>query len=259
VATTWLVSVEGTLPATVHISTARSAASPQGGGGKNAASATHRPTQSPTAPAAAGGPQQSAPSRDGASGGTGQCPTASASGTSPAAPQDDPADGDGFSAASPPAASDSPTGIGIGTPGGAPSPSGSSTDRHDPGHASGDEGLHGKASAHRGDPDTRDRLLLTVDEPLTALEVEVRVGSAGAADAGAWTTMPGTTATVERRDRALVYRFTLGPGEAVQPGSYTFTVQYADPGEHDPAPDTWVASAFTIVHPHAVTARGQFG
>ncbi|MFF4650047.1 hypothetical protein [Streptomyces sp. NPDC001380] len=125
-----------------------------------------------------------------------------------------------------------------------------------------DEGLHGSASADTADPyASRDSLVLTVDENVTALEVEVRVErTGGTEDGGAWTTMPGVSATVERAGNALVYRFTLQPRATVPPGRYSFTVQYAHRGgRHDPSGDTWLASAFGVDQPRAVAVRGSFG
>jgi hypothetical protein len=125
----------------------------------------------------------------------------------------------------------------------------------------GDEGLHGVASAGTAGPYvSRDSLDLAVDETLTAVEVEVRVeGSGGVLNGGAWTSMPGVQIRTERHGDALVYRFTLGHGETVRPGRYTFTVQYSHlEGSHDAGADTWLASAFGVDHPRAVAVRGRF-
>ncbi|GAA1070801.1 hypothetical protein GCM10009665_78500 [Kitasatospora nipponensis] len=102
---------------------------------------------------------------------------------------------------------------------------------------------------------------LTVTEPLAAVEIELRLGRADAtAGAMAWSTLPGARVTLHQDGSTVLYRFAPQPGEDVQPGLYTFTVQdarAATPGVRD-AGTGWTASGFALRHPHAVVARGGF-
>ncbi|WP_377268885.1 hypothetical protein [Peterkaempfera sp. SMS 1(5)a] len=294
VATTWIISVQGSLPPSVRISDVNSAPSTPGdsdpdGGSPDADPSTTAGTGTPQALAGRGSPQQSAASRDRAPAGSlgsarptaaatppggsvfdATRPTPGAPGTTAAAgapgaavpsPGADVRPGDG------PAAGKSRgprPGAPTGTPSG--SPTGAATGGSEEPAAieltpSGDEGLHGWASADTANPyASRDSLDLAVDETLTAVEVEVRVErSGGAANCGAWTDMPGAEVTVELDHDTLVYRFTLRHGRTVHPGHYSFAVQYSHrDGIHDAAGDTWLASAFGVDHPRAVAVRGRF-
>lgn len=282
VATTWIISVQGGLPPSVRISDVNSAPSTPGDGDPDEDAPG---TGTPPALAGRGSPQQSAASRDvtsarpprlplpsaRATSSTGSgldatrpTPTASGSGASPSA--------SGASAGS--GVSATPPATGAATASGAPGATAPATGGSEAGSAgpaseppqleltpSGDEGLHGVASADTANPyASQDSLDLTVDETLTAVEVEVRVErSGGVRNCGAWTSMPGVVLGVEQDGDALVYRFTLRHGETVPPGHYSFAVQYSHgEGAHDAGGDTWLASAFGVDHPRAVAVRGRF-
>ncbi|MER8185271.1 hypothetical protein [Kitasatospora sp. NPDC094015] len=132
---------------------------------------------------------------------------------------------------------------------------------------------------------TRHTLALAVGEPLTALQVELRLRRPDVLPGTApWTDLPGAVATVSLDHDSLIYRFTLPPGLDVAPGAYGFTVTgstvpapTASPAPSGsgsptaagtggarkvtvtvPAAEGWSASAFALVKPRAVAARGSF-
>ncbi|MER6395696.1 hypothetical protein ABT263_06455 [Kitasatospora sp. NPDC001603] len=111
---------------------------------------------------------------------------------------------------------------------------------------------------------TRHVLTLTVTEPLTALQAELRLAPDAAAPGGpapdataatspsgtAWTDLAGAVVTTHHERGTLVYRFTTPPGTDVTPGRYTFGVRHtrpaATPGTEAPAtgaPTTGVPGA----------------
>ncbi|MFI8083565.1 hypothetical protein ACIF6L_22535 [Kitasatospora sp. NPDC086009] len=111
---------------------------------------------------------------------------------------------------------------------------------------------------------TRHVLTLTVTEPLTALQAELRLAPDAAAPGGpapdataatapsgtAWTDLAGAVVTTHHERGTLVYRFTTPPGTDVPPGRYTFGVRHtrpaATPGTAAPAtgaPTTGVPGA----------------
>jgi hypothetical protein len=88
-------------------------------------------------------------------------------------------------------------------------------------------------------------LTLTTAETLTTLKVTVRIAhTAGVADTGHWTSIPGgqITTTVTMDDHELVYRFALADGVTLTPGKYTFAVQYHHTGVRAPAGDSYLAA-----------------
>ncbi|MGA5703583.1 hypothetical protein [Peterkaempfera bronchialis] len=306
VATTWIVSVQGSLPPSIRISDVNGAPGDDGtpAGTPGTTPSATGDTETPSVLAGRGSPLQSAASRDRSPGWT--APSPSSAGTQTASPlgpfdatrpttspstrqpsstQQPTAQQPATQSPAPhypaphypatqpapsPSASHSvrPAGGTATTPavpggGTAPTPSG---DAPEPSPTvelapADDLALHGLASADTANPySSRASLELTVDEPLTALEVELRVDrSGGVADGGAWTTMPGVAVTVESAGDALVYRFALEPAQTALPGRYSFAVQYDHRGgPHNAAGDTWLASAFGVDHPRAVAARGRF-
>ncbi|MEU1420530.1 hypothetical protein [Kitasatospora sp. NPDC005751] len=87
---------------------------------------------------------------------------------------------------------------------------------------------------------TRHVLTLTVTEPLTALQAELRLAPDAAAPGGpapdatapsgtAWTDLAGAVVTTHHERGTLVYRFTTPPGTDVPPGRYTFGVRHTRP------------------------------
>ncbi|RKT11120.1 hypothetical protein BX285_5055 [Streptomyces sp. 1114.5] len=119
----------------------------------------------------------------------------------------------------------------------------------------------------------RHELVLTVTEPVTALQTEFRLapGDSAPGPGTAWTDLPGAVVTAQQERGTLVYRFTTPPGTDVRPGHYGFGVRGTRPAATDPstvrksvpappaAPaESWSASAFAIGHPRAVAALGGF-
>lgn len=123
-------------------------------------------------------------------------------------------------------------------------------------------------------------MTLTVGEPLTAVQVELRLRRPDVLPGTVpWTDLPGAVPTVSLEYDSLVYRFTLPPGLDVAPGVYGFTVTGAalpaaalptgtlpagtlPTGTRAsvavPASESWSASAFALHRPRAVAARGVF-
>lgn len=70
---------------------------------------------------------------------------------------------------------------------------------------------------------------VTTTETVTALVVEIRIARTdGVAKTGHWSSLPEdrTTSEVDTSAEALLYRFTLKPGNALAPGTYTFAAQF---------------------------------
>ncbi|MFJ6215742.1 hypothetical protein ACIQGZ_20785 [Streptomyces sp. NPDC092296] len=257
VATTWIVSVQGGMQPSLRVSDLGSSSAPDASGpdGVPDGEPPTDDTGTPPALAGRGGTRESAASRGRGSSG-GPVATASTASTPRSDRTASPAEGGRATGTASPQSSGTTAPATPGSSlGGARPSSGTPV-------ADSDQALHGTATVDTADPyASRNSLLLTVDESLTALEVEVRVErSAAATDSGAWSTMPGVTVSVERSAAALVYRFALQSGGTVPPGQYSFTVQYSHPnGAHDTARDSWLASAFGVDHPRAVAVRGDFG
>ncbi|MFE7561510.1 hypothetical protein [Kitasatospora sp. NPDC057500] len=172
------------------------------------------------------------------------------------------------------------TGGTLGTTDGAPQgsdPAGAAdrTDEADEADGSDDQALAGTAVVQSlGRDGTRHVLALTVTEPLTALQAEVRLapGTAVHGTGTAWTDLAGAVVSTHQERGAAVYRFTTPPGTDVRPGRYTFAVRGTRSTGHTarPAgggvpragghrtPGSWNASAFGIGHPRAVAALGTF-
>ncbi|MEV4612047.1 hypothetical protein AB0K43_05515 [Kitasatospora sp. NPDC049258] len=135
-----------------------------------------------------------------------------------------------------------------------------------------DHALKGNAEVTPlGRSGTRHTLALAVGEPLTALQVELRLHRPDVLPGTTpWTDLPGAVATVSLDHDSLVYRFTLPPGLDVAPGAYGFTVtgSAVPPPTASasgtartvtvPASESWSASAFALGTPRAVAARGGF-
>jgi hypothetical protein len=107
----------------------------------------------------------------------------------------------------------------------------------------------GAIDAHSIDNWTQSNVTVVTSEPLTALQVSVRiVTTPHLASTGAWSTLlpKDLVTTVEQHPDALVYRFTTKPGTRLGPGSYVFAVQYNHAvGGRDPSRDTYHAVATT--------------
>ncbi|MGA5305698.1 hypothetical protein ACPCHT_37790 [Nucisporomicrobium flavum] len=89
-------------------------------------------------------------------------------------------------------------------------------------------------------------LTLRLARKVTALAVTVSVArTAGVASTGQWSTVPNqlTTLSVTERPDRLVYRFELVEGATLEPGHYTFAVQYNHADGRSPAADTYVVTA----------------
>ncbi|GAA0697262.1 hypothetical protein GCM10010193_60170 [Kitasatospora atroaurantiaca] len=126
------------------------------------------------------------------------------------------------------------------------------------------EALAGEGSRELlGPSGTRHTLALVLGEPLTALQVELRLARPEALPGTTpWSTLPGAVVTVTQEHGTLVYRFTAPAGLDVQPGEYVFGVRGARcpaPGRERAAQETWAASAFGIRRPRALAVRGIFG
>lgn len=102
-------------------------------------------------------------------------------------------------------------------------------------------------------------LSLTTREPLTELTVELRVAlTEGVETTGHWGTRPADDfeVRVEKRDGALVYRWTLREGRSVPAGKHVFAAQYHHAeGERDASADTYSARAVAGGTGVAVTGR----
>ncbi|WP_030256120.1 hypothetical protein [Streptomyces pyridomyceticus] len=169
----------------------------------------------------------------------------------------------------PPAATVPGTGSAPGCPAPAPADPGAATPGTGPDGTDADHALSGAALvAPLGRDGLRHELVLTVTEPVTALQTEFRLaaGESAAGSGTAWTDLPGAVVTAQQERGTLVYRFTTPPGTDVRPGHYTFGVRGTRPAATDPsaarksAPaESWSASAFAIDQPRAVAALGGFG
>ncbi|MEV8096183.1 hypothetical protein [Kitasatospora sp. NPDC085879] len=135
-----------------------------------------------------------------------------------------------------------------------------------PGKPTGLEPLSGRASVELiGPAGTRHTVLLEVREPMTALQVELRLMRPDVLPGTVpSTSLPGAVTTVSQEHGTLVYRYTLPAGLDIEPGTYTFEVLGARlPGTGRPSgtsQETWTASAFVPLgrDPHAVAVRGVF-
>jgi hypothetical protein len=107
---------------------------------------------------------------------------------------------------------------------------------------------------------TQSRLLLTTDQPLTALTVELRITQTGDVQpTDQWQTSSDDdfTFTVEEVDGTLVHRWTLKPDRTVPAGQHSFAAQYNHHnGARDARTDSYTAQATAPDGPHAV--RGGF-
>ncbi|GAA1070928.1 hypothetical protein [Kitasatospora arboriphila] len=238
------------------------------------------------------------PSQDGH--GTGNTtPVAETVHTAPTAPTRSTHTGSAPAAASgrPSAAASSGGAPSAGAPSGSPSPSGSATTgtaagaspspqptdarpaapepaRPDPTLSTGGpspdkpvgiEPLSGRAGVELiGPAGTRHTLVLEVREPMTALQVELRLQRPAVLPGTApWTSLPGVVTTVSQEHGVLVHRYTLRPGLDVEPGTYTFEVlgtRLPDGRSAGTAQEVWSASAFVPYgrDPRAVAVRGGF-
>jgi hypothetical protein len=88
---------------------------------------------------------------------------------------------------------------------------------------------------------------LVTSKTVAELEVSVRIAATpDLSSSGQWSTVPAEdlVTTIEQRPDGLVYRFTLKPGINLEPGSYTFAVQYHHAvGGRDASRDTYQAAA----------------
>lgn len=121
-----------------------------------------------------------------------------------------------------------------------------------------DTALSGTAEQDQLGSGTRHTLVLTVDEQVTALQVEFRLHRPAVLPGiTPWTDVPGAVATVSLDRDTLVYRFTLPSGHGLPKGKYSFMVTGGSP-EKPTDSETWTASAFALARPRAVTTRGTF-
>ncbi|MCU7822375.1 hypothetical protein [Kitasatospora sp. DSM 101779] len=267
IATTWLLNEQqgvGRRPGMSNVGASPPLPSPDGHGTTSAAAvaetvhtaptAPTRSTHTGSAPAAASGRPSAAPSGSGApsagapSGSpspSGSATTGATTGTSPS-PQP----------TTPRPLAPEPARPGPATPTGRPTPD----------TPTGIEPLSGRTNVELiGPAGTRHTLLLEVREPMTALQVELRllrpVVLPGTAP---WTSLPGAVTTVSQEHGTLIHRYTLPGGLDIEPGTYAFEVLGTRlPGSGTPAgsaQETWSASAFVPYgrDPHAVAVRGVF-
>jgi len=251
VATTWLVSEQqnvGRQPGVSNVGASPPLPSADGSGHPvpvAAASATATPTIGPRALNTPVTPvRHTASSSPVPAGPAPSSPTASASPSpSPSAPSSAPS----------------------GSPGSTPAPfgpTGGPTGR--PTEALPTEAMAGEGIRELlGPSGTRHTLALAVGEPLTALQVELRLARPEALPGTTpWSTLPGAVVTVTQEHGTLVYRFTVPAGLDVQPGEYVFGVRGARcpaPGRERAAQEAWAASAFGLRRPRALAVRGIFG
>ncbi|GAA3340675.1 hypothetical protein GCM10020358_29140 [Amorphoplanes nipponensis] len=121
----------------------------------------------------------------------------------------------------------------------------------------------GSINPNTDDTEGRSEITVKVREPLSALEVTVRVApTAGLTDRGATHDVPAATidAGVVREREALVYRFTLAGGAPLAAGTYVFTVRYGydNEGGRDAGDDTYRVTATTAAAAAGVELRGDF-
>ncbi|MEU4622372.1 hypothetical protein AB0G04_20695 [Actinoplanes sp. NPDC023801] len=102
-----------------------------------------------------------------------------------------------------------------------------------------------------GDSQGSSVVTVTTSEPLTALEVTIRLTRTGGLTArGGSQQVPGAsvTSTVTEEPAAFVYRFVLSSGDSLDPGTYTFYARYTHPeGGRNAGGDTYAAAATTEV------------
>ncbi|MEV5595494.1 hypothetical protein [Streptomyces sp. NPDC052496] len=105
----------------------------------------------------------------------------------------------------------------------------------------------GSVDPHSNTYWAQSNVTLQTGRPLTALTLELRIAqSGGVADTGHWSTLPSDdfTVSVEPRDGALVYRWTLKAGRTVPAGRHVFAGQYDHAeGGRDAKDDTYTATA----------------
>ncbi|WP_280716196.1 hypothetical protein [Kitasatospora sp. MAP5-34] len=138
------------------------------------------------------------------------------------------------------------------------------------------DGLAGKAVRDLlGPSGTRHNVTLRISEPLTALQVELRLARPEALPGTTpWSSLPDAVVTVTQERGTLVYRFTVPAGPDIQPGDYSFGVRgtrragtegaaggigaAGGTGKAAQAQETWTASAFAPLRPRALAVRGTF-
>ncbi|HEX2315837.1 MAG TPA: hypothetical protein VHJ17_18980 [Thermomonospora sp.] len=107
----------------------------------------------------------------------------------------------------------------------------------------------------------RNTVSLTVRRPLGALDVTIRVGrDLTTVPMGGWTSLPGTYSWIDPdlAGNVIVHRFTLYRGRRVEPGTYTFAVQYR-PGSRRPASlDAFTVRATATEGGANTTVNGRF-
>ena len=106
-------------------------------------------------------------------------------------------------------------------------------------------------------------LVVTAKEPLTALDVTVKVskcaglGSTGSWDTGAIGEFTATTTT--NADGSITYEFELNHGQDVSPGTMTFAVQFNHAATGwNTADDTFYVSARTATSTGATAVQGPY-
>jgi hypothetical protein len=94
---------------------------------------------------------------------------------------------------------------------------------------------------------------VTTTETITALVVEIRIARTdGVAKTGHWSSLPEdrTTSEVDTSAEALLYRFTLKPGNALAPGTYTFAAQF----DHAAAARSLAGDTYAVTTTSAASA-----
>ncbi|ROO86800.1 hypothetical protein EDD29_4381 [Actinocorallia herbida] len=88
---------------------------------------------------------------------------------------------------------------------------------------------------------------VTVRRTVTALTVTIRIrAAAGETFAGAFSTASTVVATSASEGGFLVYRWTLGDGDTLTPGTYLFAAQFArEPGPRSSSHDTYAVDDTT--------------
>jgi len=101
-------------------------------------------------------------------------------------------------------------------------------------------------------------LTVTTTRAIHALHAVVTVsGGASVQSTGSWATLPATAITVATKQTAggLVYDITLKPGQTLQPGAYTFGLQF----DHPAAGHNFALDAYTVTSDAAqASATGTF-
>lgn len=138
-----------------------------------------------------------------------------------------------------------------------PAPSGGRPGGPQPQASDGPLSSHGGVAATSNDYWRENDVELTTAQALTSLIVELRIAvHHGEQSTGSWSSAPGgipAQVTVEGQD--LVYRWTLGAGQTLAPGTYTFAGQY----NHAQGQDGTDGDSYTVTAGYGSGATAAVG